>query len=72
MDENYSRLEYDGKIFSIGVPIMFGQRVFATMNVIYLLSALTPAQAQARLLAPLQTVAERMGRILAAKNQAPV
>lgn len=71
MDENYSRLEYDGKIFSIGVPIMFGQRVFATMNVIYLLSALTPAQAQALLLSPLQAVAEKMGRILAAKNQAP-
>lgn len=70
MDEKYSRLVYDGKIYSIGVPIMFGKRVFATMNVIYLLSALTPAQAAERILLPLQSVAEKMARTLAAKNQA--
>ncbi|MBN9469355.1 MAG: helix-turn-helix domain-containing protein [Bosea sp.] len=70
MDESYSRLMYEGKIYSIGVPIMFDERVFATMNVIYLLSALTPAQAEARLLTPLQAVADKMGRILASKNQA--
>lgn len=68
MDDSYSRLIYDGKIHSIGVPITFGGRVFAAMNVIYLLSALSPAQAQARLLAPLQAVAAKMGGILATRN----
>jgi IclR family mhp operon transcriptional activator len=72
MDDSYSRAMYEGKIYSIGVPIRLGEHVFATMNVIYLLSALTPAQAQEQLLLPLQSVAAKMARVLAAKNQALV
>ncbi|MEZ2410701.1 helix-turn-helix domain-containing protein [Bosea sp. RCC_152_1] len=68
MDENYSRIEYDNRILSIGVPIKAGTTVMASINVIYLTSALTPAKARETLLAPLQAVAAHMADTLAAKG----
>lgn len=60
MDPSYSRAHYDGRFSSIGVPIMAGGRVFGAINAMHLLGALSPDEARARLLAPLQQVAARM------------
>jgi IclR family transcriptional regulator, mhp operon transcriptional activator len=72
MDENYSRIEYDSRISSIGVPIMTARRVFAAINVVYLNAALTPAAARDALLAPLQSVASMMAQELEAKDGSPL
>lgn len=67
MDETYSRVEYDGRIASIGVPIMTDRELFASINVIYLTNALSPQAARETLLGPLKDVAARMGAALAEK-----
>lgn len=67
MDESYSRLEYEGRIASIGVPIMTERELFASINVIYLTSALSPQKARESLLVPLTDFARRMGLALAEK-----
>lgn len=64
MDENYSRIEYDGRIGSVGVPIMTGRKLFASMNVIYLSTTLSPQGARDGLVAPLQHVARSMAEEL--------
>jgi IclR family mhp operon transcriptional activator len=68
MDENYSRVEYDGRVGSIGVPIMTEKKLFASINVIYLKGFLTPQAARDTLLAPLQEVARKMARELEKKD----
>ncbi len=65
MDEAYSRLEYEDRIASIGVPVMTADTLFATLNVIYLKTALSAEAACASLLAPLRDVAARMAGELA-------
>ncbi|WP_127088907.1 helix-turn-helix domain-containing protein [Aquabacter cavernae] len=67
MDETYSRIEYEGRIASIGVPIMTERELFASINIIYLTSALSPQAARETLLGPLKDVAARMGTALAEK-----
>lgn len=67
MDESYSRLEYEGRIASIGVPIRTEGELFAAINVIYLTSALAPRAARDSLLGPLTEIAARMGQALADK-----
>ena len=68
MDENFSRLEYEGRIGSIGVPIMTDRKLYASTNVIYLNSALTPEAARDTFLGPLKDVARRMALELEAKD----
>lgn len=68
MDENYSRQEYEGRIGSIGVPIMTDHTLYASTNVIYLNSALSPEAARDTFLAPLKDVARRMALELEAKD----
>ncbi len=70
MEESYSRLEYEGRVRSIGVPIMTERTLFAAVNVIYLTSALTPETARDALFEPLQAVAGRMAAELEAKGMA--
>ncbi len=65
MTPSYSTGEYDGLISSIGVPIMRDGRVYAAMNTLYLLNALTPERAVATLLEPLQAAAARLAKDLA-------
>lgn len=65
MTPSYGRQEYDGLISSIGVPIMLDGRVFAAMNTLFLLNALTPGRAAETLLAPLQATAARLAAELA-------
>lgn len=60
MEESYSRNIYDSQFFSLGVPVKTEERVFASINVIYLRSALTEAAAKEQLLPPLHQVAGRM------------
>jgi IclR family transcriptional regulator, mhp operon transcriptional activator len=60
MDENYSRIEYDGRIGSVGVPVMSDGKLFASMNVIYLNNTLSAEAARETLVGPLQDVARRM------------
>lgn len=64
MDENYSRIEYEGRISSLGVPIMTERRIFASINVVYLNSAMTARMACESLLGPLRDVARRMAQEL--------
>ncbi len=65
MDAEYSRLEYDNKISSIGVPIIANGKVQASINVIYLKNALTAKKAAETLLLPLQKTAQLMANELA-------
>jgi IclR family mhp operon transcriptional activator len=65
MAPSYATREYDDLISSIGVPIMRGGRVYAAMNTLYLLNALTPGRAVATLLAPLRATADRLAGELA-------
>ena len=60
MDTAYSQREYSNRIFSIGVPIMKVDRVFASINVIYLRQALSQERAKQELLPKLIEVAARM------------
>lgn len=65
MTEKYSQEEYGARVFSLGVPIRTDQTTYASINVVYLRSALTPEKALATLLGPLQRIAETMARELA-------
>ncbi len=69
MDPAYSKAVYESQFSSIGVAIMSGTRIFGAVNVIYLLSALTPEGAVASLLAPLQEVAAVLGSKLSANME---
>lgn len=73
MVPSYSRLEYGDRVFSIGVPIMSPERVYASINVIYLRNTLSIAAARDLLLAPLQSAADRMAREIRLRmpSQAP-
>lgn len=65
MTPSYSDREYDGMICSLGVPIMRDGRVYAAMNTLYLLNALTPERAVDTLLKPLRATADRLAAELA-------
>lgn len=60
MTETYSRQEYGSRLFSLGVPIKTDETAFASINVIYLRSAMSPEKAVDTLLGPLQKVAKTM------------
>ncbi len=68
MSPSYAAREYDDMISSLGVPIMRDGRVYAAMNTLYLLNALTPERAAATLLAPLRATADRLAEELARKD----
>jgi IclR family transcriptional regulator, mhp operon transcriptional activator len=60
MAPSYSRQEYADRVFSLGVPIMSADKVYAAINVVYLRNALSMSAARDRLLKPLQQAADRM------------
>jgi len=68
MDPHYSRQEYDNRIDSIGIAITSANTVFASINVIYLKSALNRETARDTLLGPLQKVADQMAEKLVAQS----
>ncbi|MGI9335973.1 MAG: helix-turn-helix domain-containing protein [Gammaproteobacteria bacterium] len=65
MHPRYCEQEYEGRISSVGVPIAQNGRVFATLNVLYLVNALAPKKAVQTLLPPLEEAAARMAGELA-------
>lgn len=70
MHPEYSRLEYENKISSIGVPIMDGGNVLAAINVLFLKTVLPVEQALEALLDPLLEAAARIGGELAQHSDA--
>ena len=60
MEESYSRTFYESKFFSLGVPIVNGERIFGAMNIIYLRNAISEKDARDRFLEPAREVAGRM------------
>ncbi|MDD9876134.1 MAG: helix-turn-helix domain-containing protein [Magnetovibrio sp.] len=70
MHPEYSRLEYSNKISSIGVPIMDGNKIFATINVLFLKTVLPVENALRTLLDPLVGAAARIGNELAQRSDA--
>ena len=68
MHPGYSEQEYDGKIASIGVPILQDGRGFAALNILFLKSALSTKDAvQTLLLPPLTQTAGRIATELAGR-----
>lgn len=68
MNPSYQGQEYGGRIGSLGVPVVAGDRIYAAINILYLLSALGPRQAVATLLAPLQETARQLAAELARRS----
>jgi IclR family transcriptional regulator, mhp operon transcriptional activator len=69
-DESYLDTTYEGAIWGIGVPILAGERVVASMNVMFLRSALSLKAGIATLLPPLRQAAKEIGAELAQEASA--
>ncbi len=69
MDPDYSRLEYVGNVWALGVPVMQGRDIYATINVMMLESAVSHEEAIKTLLGPLQQTAAELANALAAANR---
>ena len=68
MQPQYSAQEYNGRIDSVGVPIMDGQTVLAAVNVIYLKQTLSFETVLESVVPKLKKVAAEMGQALAARS----
>ncbi len=68
MHPQYSAQEYNRQIDSVGVPIMSGQTVFASVNVIYLKQAVSPEKVPESIVPELKKAAAAMGQALAARS----
>jgi IclR family mhp operon transcriptional activator len=64
-DKGYLETTYEGAIWGIGVPILADGQVVASMNVMFLRSALTLKSGIATLLPPLRQAAKKIGAELA-------
>ncbi len=62
MHPDYCEQEYHGQISSVGVPVAANGRVFATLNVLYLVNVLSKKKAVQKLLAPLEAAAADMAK----------
>jgi IclR family mhp operon transcriptional activator len=71
MEPSYSEAAYSNLIFSIGVPIKFEEVLFATINVIYLKTALSQERARREIFPRLKIVAEDMAKELAFRSSPP-
>lgn len=61
MDQTYCRQEYENRVSSLGVPVLADDgRVLATLNVLYLKTAVSKEAAVATLLPPLKATARRI------------
>lgn len=71
---NLSDWADQSRISAIAVPVYFDQRVLATLNVVYLTSAIKPHEAIERFVPPLLEASERIGQALgreADRDEAP-
>ena len=69
MHPDYSRIEYRHSMTSLGVPIMSDNKVFASINVLYLKKALTQEQAVKAMLKPLQATARQIAQELERRSE---
>jgi IclR family mhp operon transcriptional activator len=65
MSEAYTDAVFSGNVWAIGVPIKKGEKLFATMNVMMLKSAVTLEDARKNLVGPLQVAADEIAEGLA-------
>ena len=65
MSDEYSSNVFASNVWAIGVPVMHDGKLFATMNVMLLRSAVSLAEARKTLLPPLQEAAAEIARNLA-------
>jgi IclR family transcriptional regulator, mhp operon transcriptional activator len=68
MDPSYSAEEYQGSIWGMAVPIRDKERVYASVNILMLRSAITEAQGVKQFLKPLQRVARVLGELIGPSN----
>jgi IclR family transcriptional regulator, mhp operon transcriptional activator len=68
MDPSYSAEEYREAIWGMAVPIRDKQRVYASVNILMLRSAITETQGVKQFLKPLQRVARVLGGIIGQTN----
>jgi len=68
MDEEYSKREFGGLAWAIGVPVSSGGRVFASINMLMLKSAVSREEAEQKFLVPLQETAARLAEALMQKS----
>lgn len=65
MDGEYSDKVFSGNVWAIGVPVIEGTKLFATMNIMLLKNAVTPVQARRELLPLLREAAAEIAANLA-------
>jgi IclR family mhp operon transcriptional activator len=65
MSEAYTDSVFSGSVWAIGVPIRKDDKLFATMNVMMLKSAVTLDDARKNLVGPLQAAADEIAEGLA-------
>jgi IclR family transcriptional regulator, mhp operon transcriptional activator len=68
MDPSYSAEEYQGAIWGLAVPIRDKERIYASINILMLRSAVTEANGVKQFLKPLQRVARALGGIIGQTN----
>jgi IclR family mhp operon transcriptional activator len=68
MSDDYTSKVFAGNVWAIGVPVMHGDTLFATMNIMLLKNAVNLEDARRDLLAPLQAAAAEIARQLMASQ----
>lgn len=70
MDTDYSREEYEGTVWAMGVPIKNDKQVLASINIMMLRSAINQEDGIKRFLLPLQRTAAMLAKQLTIKPRA--
>jgi IclR family mhp operon transcriptional activator len=68
MSPDYSKREFSATVWAIGAPIMSAGRIFGTINIMMLRSAVTPQMAEEKLVGPLKETADELARALSAQT----
>jgi IclR family transcriptional regulator, mhp operon transcriptional activator len=68
MDPSYSAEEYHDSIWGMAVPIRDKQRVYASINILMLRTAVTESHGVKQFLQPLQRVARVLGKVIGQSN----
>lgn len=68
MDDAYSVKEYGGLVWALAVPVMRGEQIFASMNIMMLKSAVTPEEGCTKFLEPLKETAAKLAQALSQKE----
>jgi len=67
MSPDYSKREFGSSVWAVGAPIMQDERVFGTINIMMLQSAVSPQMAKDKLIGPLKETADELARALSAQ-----